>query len=135
MDSRSQDDQLYIRRSFVAVLFQTTWYFGRLFVLLTVYICNEWTTVLAIIISVIAIMFFTLKDNVWNSDIVKNYNNQVKTGSFEGLIKECKSNFVHIIVLSLAWFTLGYNYYGRMNTWRNVSSNGMFSEKRPMGPN
>ena len=61
VDSRSQDDQLYIRRSFVAVLFQTTWYFGRLFVLLTVYVCNEWTTVLAIIISVISIMFFLKK--------------------------------------------------------------------------
>ena len=124
VDSRSQDDQLYIRRSLVAVLFQTTWYAGRLFVLLTVYLCNEWTTVLAIIISFNAIMFFTLKDNVWNSVIVKNYNKQVKTGSFEGLIEDCKSSYINIFVLSLTWITLGYNFYGTMNTWRNFSLHG-----------
>ena len=57
-------------------------------------------------------------------DIVKNYNKQVKTGSFEGLIKDCKSSYIHIFVLSLPWFTLGYNYYGTMNTWRNVTLHG-----------
>ena len=100
-DYRSQDDQLYIRRSFVAVLFQTAWYAGRLFVLLIVYICNEWTTVLAITISFNTILFFTLKKNVWKSDIVKSYNDQVKTCFFDGLFKDYKSISVFIFVLSL----------------------------------
>ena len=121
-DSRSQNDQLYIRRSLVAVLFQTNWYAARLFVLWMVYIFNEWTTVLAIIISINAIIFFTLKNNVWKSDIVKNYNNQVATGSFEELGKVCKSCFVYIFVLSLAFFTLGFNFYGTMNNYARMIS-------------
>ena len=29
--------------------------------------------------------------------------------------------YLNIMVLSLTWFTLGYNYYGMMNSWVIIS--------------
>ena len=129
MDSRSENDHFYIRRSFVAIIFQSNWYAARLLVILAVYVSNDWITVLVILISAITLTFFLLKNKIWSSKIVKNHNihQGAKIVSFGGQMKNCYSNYTSISVLSLTWFTLGYNYYGLMNSWKNLFAHSALS--------
>ena len=113
----------------MAIMFQSNWYAARLLVILAVYVSNDWITVLVILISAITLTFFLLKNKIWRSKIVKNHNicQGSKIVSFSGLMKNCYSNYASISVLSLTWFTLGYNYYGLMNSWKNLFAHSALS--------
>ena len=118
-------------RLVVGLAFQMNWNCARLFANLVVYLCEDWQTVFLVLTVTITTMFFLFKNHLWKSQLVSNYSgdsnfSQEKSLNFDfqELKKDIKFSYRNIIILMLTWFTLGYNYYGTMNTWRYISRNG-----------
>ena len=112
-----------------------SWTTGRLYCNLVVYLCNDWLTVMLVICSTITLLYFVSKKIVWKSKIcqeVTKYDTQEEF-SISQFSQSMKFSYINILVLSLTWFNLGYNYYGIMNTWRFLSRHGKIFQQNILG--
>merc|ERR1711963_1022322 len=95
----------------------------------------SWTTGMLVICSTITLLYFVSKKTVWKSKIcqeVTKYDTQEEF-SFSQFSQTMKFSYINILVLSLTWFNLGYNYYGIMNTWRFLSRHGKIFQQNILG--
>ena len=94
--------------------------------LFLVFLCNDWKEVTMVLNVTLLITYFTFKTYIWKSPLVKKVDTEVH--SKDDLMKDLKSTDVNIklifIILSLTWFTLGYNTYGIQSSWRHVALAG-----------
>ena len=122
-------------RILIGIIFQMSWTTGRLYCNLVVYLCNDWLTVMLVNCSTITLLYFVSKKSVWKSQIcqeVTKYDTQEEF-SISQLSQTLKFSYINILVLSLTWFNLGYNYYGVMNTWRFLSRHGKIFQQNILG--
>jgi len=105
-------------RLIIGCMYQMSWNVGRYLSNITVYACSEWFTVKLFLIMLLAMILFTLEKHIFESEFSKR---ECFQGSFTSLIKSGSITYLNIMILSMTWFALGYNYYGNMNSWRNIS--------------
>ena len=96
--------------------FQMSWILGRCMSNFIIYILNDWVDVMLVITLILACLLFVLEKQIWTKEFTsrERYSNPVKA-----LVKTKGSNFLNMILLSLTWFVLGFNYYGNMNNFDN----------------
>ena len=89
---------------------------GRCMSNFIIYILNDWVDVMLVITLILACLLFMLEKQIWTKEFTsrERYSNPVKA-----LVKTKGSNFLNMILLSLTWFVLGFNYYGNMNNFDN----------------
>ena len=91
-----------------------------------VFLCSDWKEVTMVLNVTLLITYFTFKSYIWKSPLVKKVDTEVH--SKDDLMKDLKSTDVNtkliFIILSLTWFTLGYNTYGIQSSWRHVALAG-----------
>ena len=97
--------------------FQMSWTVGRLFSNIVVYISNEWTTVMIFLTITILVVYFLLENPIFNKQFTQREKFE---DSFEEFRQSGSVTYLNIVLLSMTWFALGYNYYGNMNSWRHL---------------
>ena len=103
-------------RLLVGSSYQMAWIIGRCMSNFIVWILNDWVDVMLVITLILACFIFMLEKQIWRKEFTsrERYSNPVKS-----LVKSKGSNLLNIILLSLTWFVLGFNYYGNMNNFDN----------------
>ena len=117
-------------RLVIGVLFQMSWVFGRLIVTFIIYLTGSWTKVMLFLAILQLLVVFNFEEDIWNPKYIKQKENEAldKEPSFGQDIRTHKSLFLNILIASVAFFTIAYNAYGVMNSWRIISPNKKVSE-------
>jgi len=111
LDTRTQS---WKWRLSVGCLFQMAWIFGRFLSHLLVYIYDDWVSVMAVLTIMLSFILLVLKGQIWNKEFTER---QKYPSSFKGLKRSGNQTFMNIILLSMTFFAIGYNYYGNMNNF------------------
>ena len=113
----------------MGVFFQFSWTTGRFFS--NMIICGSkegnWQSVMLILALILTLIYFLLDDIIWNENLPHLNDVAHKSDSQATLIQDLTKYpalQLNIIILSLIWFTLGYNYYGTMNSWKALNLEG-----------
>ena len=103
-------------RLFIGSSYQMSWILGRCMSHFIIYILNDWVDVMLTVTLILTCLLFALEKQIWTKEFTyrQRYSNPVKA-----LVKTKGSNVLNIILLSLTWFVLGFNYYGNMNNFDN----------------
>lgn len=110
----------------IRVLFQFSWEVGRFLSNLVIYGSGRgnWQAVMMILSLTLTTLYFLVDNVIWNEDPVQPaIPDEVQVTLLEDLQKNpaLRLNFM---ILSLIWLTLGYNYYGTMNSWTKFNEEG-----------
>ena len=124
MEATDSETKSWRLRLIYGVLFQFSWTFGRLFSNFVVYLCQSWINLVLILTLILIFVYISFEDCIWDD----SFNNVTKSGLDKNhhFLKDFQNDKVlqlNIMVLSIFWFTLGYNYYGMMNSWVIISAN------------
>lgn len=109
-------------RLVIGVFFQMSWTLSRLISNLVVAISSSWITVVLTLVAFACLTFFSLEKLAWKEEFLIQ-SEQEPPLQFFPTLKNNKFMQLNMVVLSLVWFTLGYNYYGMMNSWKIISMN------------
>ena len=101
-------------RLIVGSIFQISWIIGRYSSNLIVYICDDWVSVMLVITIILIFILFAMKKQIWNQEFTTR---QKYPDSFKALRKSGNHTYMNILLLSMTWFVLGFNYYGNMNNF------------------
>ena len=110
-------------RLIVSMVFQMSFNVSRIYCIFIMYFCDNWWTVILLLNSTIAMIYFSFKKKIWKS----NFTNQSvdQNHSFKNLRENIKTSHIdyklYTFILCLAWFTLGYESYGTLNTWKKIA--------------
>ena len=99
-------------RLIIGCAFQMSWNVGRLLSNITVYACNDWMTVILFLTMCIAMVSFSLENQIYKPEFS---HREPFEDSFEEFKNSGTITYLNIVLLSMTWFALGYNYYGNMN--------------------
>ena len=100
-----------------------TWVFGRLISNFFVYLSESWISVIMGLVVSLLLIYFIFEDIIWDEKhIEKIKDDPDNQPSFLKELKKNNSLLLNFLVLSWTFFTLGYNTYGIMNSWRLISS-------------
>ena len=108
-------------RLIIGCAFQNAWTVGRILSNITVYAFNDWITVMTFLTIAIILVLFIFEDKIFNPQFTPR---EAFEDSFEEFRHSGNVTYLNIILLSLTWFALGYNYYGNMNNWRHLDVRG-----------
>ena len=104
-------------RLIIGCAFQMSWTVGRILSNITVYVFDDWISVITCLTIAIISVLFIFEDQIFNEQFSRRE-------AFEDSIKEFKQSgrvtYLNIVLLSMTWFALGYNYYGNMNSWKHL---------------
>lgn len=111
-------------RLVAGLAFQFNWSTSRLLADVIVYLSNDWTTVISLISIMIIVAYFTLEGLIWNADepALKTEESTNTAGSLLQVVKDSKSMYLNLFVLSFLWFVIGFNYYGLLHSWCKIST-------------
>lgn len=111
----------------IGVFFQMSWTVGRLFSNFVVVISTTWMAVVSILVVILCIIYFVFEENIWPTDdpvfqdVKRDAKSDTENMSFVQEMSQNRASWFNLSILSLAWFTLGYNYYGMMLSWGIIS--------------
>jgi len=111
-------------RLVAGVLFQVSWTVGRLFCNFVVFVSETWVSVILVLTVILLLVYFIFEGNIWDPNFIKNTAEEQgdDNSRFWADLSASNTLYLNIMVLSLTWFTLGYNYYGMMNSWTIISA-------------
>ena len=103
----------------VGCIFQMSWIFGRFLSHFLTYIYDDLVSVMSLLTLILMSIVLMLKKEIWSKEFT---GRQKYPDSFKAFRKSGKQTSMNMVVLSMTFFALGYNYYGNMNDFeRNVS--------------
>ena len=97
--------------------FQMSWTVGRILSNITVYVFDDWISVITFLTIAIISVLFIFEDQIFNEQFSQR---EAFEDSLEEFRRSGSVTYLNIVLLSMTWFALGYNYYGNMNSWRHL---------------
>ena len=123
LEATDEVTQSWKWRLIIGVFFQMTWVFGRLISNFFVYLSESWISVIMGLVVSLLLIYFIFEDKIWDENHIKKIKDDPDNqSSFLQELKKNNSLSLNFMVLSWTFFTLGYNFYGILNSWRLISS-------------
>ena len=98
-------------RLIIGCFFQMSWTVGRLFCNFVVFVSQSWVSVILVLIVILLLVYFIFDDNIWDEDFIKNVEEQnLDQNGFFTDLNANKTLYLNMMVLSVTWFTLGWEY-------------------------